>query len=214
MGRKGFRKRRRRSGKGSTFKIAKAALTGVKKLRRQVETKLIGVLDTFTVPVVASGIVATPLTLIAQGLREVDRVGGVINPTSLFIRGSVAIHSATITDYDLVRVTIFRDMYNPGGVSPIASDLFEDADIHSPLEHDNFKRFKVLYDKTFNLAKQSPTVRHFKKYIRLSGSIHYNGPDATVAHMDEGNLWIITQSVQASNRPLFVFRTRVFFKDA
>lgn len=202
----------------SAFKMARAALGGVKKLRRERETKRFdAAINGFSVPLMTGAQLATLLTTVPIGDDFQTRDGNVIMPTSMFFRASLVLPAASTTG-QVIRLTVFRDR-NPSNEAPTAANLYSTVSVLSPLEPDNSTRFKVLWDKTLylNSKEGGPRGRVYKKYIRLSGRMKWIDSDTTgvVAGMadDANSIWFIAQCDTAANLPILDLKSRLYFKD-
>lgn len=201
----------------SAFKMARAALGGVKKLRRERETKVLDTFLSLAVPLFAGVNAGTLLTTVPIGDDFHTRDGMEIMPTSMFFRLSIVANAASTTG-DVVRMTVFRDK-DPSFLAPTAAMLYSVVSVLSPLFRDNSERFKVLWDKTIYLNSKDggPRGRIYKKYMRLSGKMRWisSNSDGTVAGMSEGanSIWILIASDQASSRPSVQLKARLYFKD-
>lgn len=214
MKRRSFKRPRRRSAGRSAFRMAKAALGGVKKLRRERETKRIDVTGSITIATLATSTSAHPLSTVAQGDGEGNRDGTDIRPTSLFFRLSMETNPSSVLA-NLIRVVVFRDN-DPSGVAPTAGMLLERNNVRSPLESDNSTRFKVLWDRLVILDEGiGPRCRFYKKYIRLSGRMKYQGVTGNAADQGAGanSLWLLLATESATNLPLAEWDARMNFQD-
>ncbi len=204
-------KRRRVS--GSAFKIAKAALSGVKKLRRSFETKFHRSASSANVPQVGTGGVSFLLSGVTQGDTPVTRDGDLIKPTSLFIRYAVrrALTSTNETDY--VRIVIIRNS-NPNGVDPLLQSVFAPTlTVFSPLNRANADQFHVMYDKLHHLSDVGPGAVVKKKYIRLSRTTSFFGAGSTITQANKNSYHLFRFCDKADNFPVLDFNVVFNYKD-
>ncbi len=206
----------RRRGGRSTFRIAKAALRGVKKIKSSIETKFHDV-STFFEIAAPTAYTITLLSGVPQGPQKSERIGENINPSSLFMRYRVTADGLSANN--TVRVVIFKDI-DPDGILPTASVLFERADIFSPLLRANARRFHVIYDKVHVLygssgasAGRTPVVAYRKIYKRLSGTTKLVGSGGAIGQAAKNHYFIAFGTDVASNRPTVDFESRLNYKD-
>lgn len=209
---------RRPPGRGGSFRMARAALRGVKKLRRQTEVKYVdSAITDAEIPTVASASPFIPLSLVAQGTTDQTRIGVKINPTSYFFRICVLRNTAASnTQYDLVRFVVIRDK-DSNGIAPLWSGIggvMEFVDVLSPLNRQESKRFRVLFDKMFVIKEAARTSWTRKKYIALSGTTTFQGAAATQANAEAGQLYYILVCDTVSNRPKYTQITRFSYRDS
>ncbi len=194
--------------------MAKAALSGVKKLRRQAETKYT---DT---TISAQNIVqrnnnVTP-TWLSKTIRgenpQGERDGDKITPTSMFFRYTIRRALATASEFDVVRVTVFRDKETNGAL-PLWQELYANVSVISPLNRLNGQRFKVLFDKVHTLALVGPSILSRKKYMRLSTTTTYIANAATIADAGDNHYFYFITTNVAANFPVVDLKCRINYKD-
>lgn len=221
-----YTRRRYRSRKKSTFRIAKAALRKAKAIEGSIETKFH---DFRWAPAILTANTFTGCTQFLSGTAESTtdqggRIGDKIKPTSLFFRYQVfgtddpsyggSLHQ------DMVRVMVVKDRSGQGS-TPSVSDILQTNNIQSPLHRSNTERFHVLFDKTHVLtgydAPRGTAMVSKKKYIRLSGTTSYKGSTALVGDSDTNHYWLLAMSQNVTSpsagRPLIQGYTRFNYKD-
>lgn len=152
------------------------------------------------------------LTGIAQGDDVSNRSGRKILLKSVFIRGNLNINSsATQTN---VRFMIIMDK-NGNGATPGAAEVFNStSSINLVLNPDNAgERFKVLWDKNFNLSINGRGNATVYKYIKLFNHCGFDGTSGAVGDCTSNHLWLVTISSEATNTPAWSAFTRVRFID-
>lgn len=160
------------------------------------------------------------LNAMAQGTTKITRVANMISATSVQLRGRITVDAAA-TFSPIVRIVIFWDQQANAG-APTTALLFDAGVItplvSSPYNHDNSKRFKILYDKRFVVEGQpaltSLNSKLMEKYIKLSRNTKYNTTGgATFADITTNSLWLFAVSNDATNSPAVVIGSRLYFKD-
>jgi len=149
----------------------------------------------------------TLLNGVAVGTDFTDRVGRKILMKSLFIRGCIGPVDNDTAD-NASRLLIVYDM-QANGVAPAITDVLKSSSPYAQLNLNNRDRFKVLVDKLWNCGKSintatqavsnSPTVYSWKRYIRMSREVLFQGTAATVASIATGSVYLITLGDQAPN---------------
>ena len=161
------------------------------------------------------------LSAIVQGTTDTSRIGDSILPKLLSVKMQLNQH-ASATDTK-IRIIFFvdRDM---DGTAPTGADLLTDFDTLSFYNLDDITRFRILHDRVYTLKPDSE-VKYlqfnfkFNKPKRNSNvkskwyHIKYNGPAATVAAMEGGQLMSFVISDQNTNVPAITMRTRLRYID-
>lgn len=146
----------------------------------------------------------TLLNALARGTDYDERVGRQVTVKSIQIKGVIQATPETGTD-QLQRVMIFVDN-DTDGAPPTGADLiqgFNNAfeDVYNPRNLNNRDRFRVLYDRTFVMNKDTkdPCKRIFKYYKRLNQAVLFNAGNAgTEADIQKGAIWIFTYGTNAA----------------
>ncbi len=205
-------KRRRPAGKGSTFRMAKAALKGVKKLKRNTETKFVDLSASGNLSLMTASTTPFWLSSVAAGTTGTTRIGNVINPTSLFVRYNIRRAIGSSNTVDDIRVVIFRDR-ETDGVLPFQSNVFTNVTYYSPLNRIVAPRFKVMYDKIHRLTLLGPGAVTKKKYFKLSGRTTFGGVTADISEANDGHYMMYMLTPTTSSFPHIDFTVRFNFKD-
>jgi len=147
-----------------------------------------------------------PVNLTIQGTGGDSRVGREFINESLHLRFNV--YSAAVSDIDYLRVMVVWDKEVRGTIWA-AGDLFGHVGATltavSPINADNFYRFKVLSDRYF--TAKSPFAANGASYavdysVRLSNlrTRCFNSSNGTIADIDSGSLvvYLVTGNEQVS----------------
>lgn len=195
------RRYKRRGGKGGGFfktagtvlKTAQSALRTAKFVKSllNVEYKVHDVTDgpyTFTGPNDERVIY---LSGIGQGNDAGDRNGDSIRAKGLTLNVNMWSNAAAC---DRIRILLIKDKHN-SGVAPQATDVLKTANWTSFRNLANTDRFKVLWDQTVQLRKNTDTKTggrlSIKKHFKLNHHIKYSGTTANVADGDDNALYAI-----------------------
>ncbi len=171
--------------------VAKTALVSrVRKLER----KTAGVEYNFLDTTVASAAVATTPTLsqlvnMTQGSAPGQHNGDSITITSIYLNGVIS--TATAGDNNLVRLICYQDRQANQAAAALGDILLDGgASVHvfSPLNLDNKHRFKILWDKTFEVNDTGRATCVWKKYIKCNIKIRYDGNAGTAADITSNNI--------------------------
>jgi len=154
------------------------------------------------------------ITGIAQGDDFNSRDGRKIRLKSLRLKGSLAINaSATASS---VRVLVFRD--NNGSTTvPTVTDIFPSAasftnNLNRNDDPQSNSRFTVLYDRYFNMTKDNNNrITVPDRYIPLDMHVYFTGTGT--GDEGKGNLFIITGSNEATNKPVLQLDIIIKFID-
>lgn len=219
MRRRGVKRNKRsfrRRGGRSTFRIAKAALRGVKKIKSSIETKFHDVSGLFNVAAPPAYTI-TLLSGVPQGTKKGERIGVDINPSSIFLRYRITALGASANN--TVRVVLFKDL-DPDGIAPTEAHLFERQDILSPLLRANSSRFHVIYDKVHILygntgdgVGKSPGIVFKKMYKRISGTTKLVGTGGDITNASKNHYFLAFGTDVAASRAGVDFEARLNYKD-
>lgn len=208
------RRRRRypRKGNGATdyIKMAKAAYSGVNYLRSivNVEKKFhnaSGVVN----PDNVTGIFQC-LNLIAQGDGPSSRDGNSLKTMKIFVNLNCSINASAAST--ALRIVLFVDK-EANGLTPTISDIFSAASVTSNYNHNESSRFFTLSDKTMVLTQQASQGRYMKVYRRLGFHIHFDGTAATVANVQDNNIWLFFISDESVNLPQIAYNSQLIYVD-
>lgn len=131
---------------------------------------------------------------LTPGTGATERIGQKITIRSLEYRGYNYVTPTDGTD-QLQRIILVLDRQANASALTIAGVL-QSANVYSPRNLQNRKRFKILYDKTFNLnaSAEAGSRRFTKFYMKLRRPIitDYNtGNAGTVADIVTNSLYLI-----------------------
>lgn len=207
---KSYRKRRPRSSWGGYLNTASKALAvayGVKKLIN-VERKF-----HITAATHAPNSSTWNLSLlsgVAQGDTAQTRDGNKFKAIGLSIKGQIFIDSAasaTAVRCMLVKVKSLQ------GAAPSTTDILQSNNYLSSYNNVNCPyRFQILWDRTFSVSTDRPTL-HFSKFIKQQTHSTFSGATAAVTDCQEGHYYFITMTNESTNTPDIVFNHRLTFVD-
>jgi len=161
---------------------------------------------------------------IATGTDFTDRIGRKVALKSLYMRWNLTAEDQTVTD-NLARILIVYDNQT-NGAAPIIGDILKSSNPLSQLNLNNRDRFKILYDKTIQMAFAANTATQAvsfgqnaycgKKFKSLRNTeMIFGGTAATVASIQTGSIYLVTigSAVSPASSSLG-FSTRIRFVDA
>lgn len=207
----------------------------IKKLENNVELKwLDGYSPAITAPKTGQ---VVPLCSVTQGTAPINRIGDMINATSIKIRYSILSPSA-ILDPVRVRVVVFWDK-TPAGVSPlliggsITGSVFDNTvtvqPVFAPINWNYVDRYRIIYDKVItlnpkvvlvtdasgNVTDYCSVMSTHKKKIKLGRHIKYDDNAPGIASYATNGLFMgILGDVAPGNEPTVEYSTRLYFKDS
>lgn len=185
------------------LKVAKFVRTLVNVERKFCDTSQIGLLVN-----ISGGVI--PLSLIGQGSDYNQRNGNSVKLTSMYMRAYFDI--STSQPWTQIRTLVFRDMEGRGSL-PAVTDVLETANVTSPLNHLNGSRFKILFDKFQGFSNQGTNTQHFKIFRKLNTHLKFQGTTAAQASLDEGAIYVLFISDQATNIPAVTYYSRLRYID-
>lgn len=173
------------------------------------------------------------LTPLAQGTDINQRIGNKVRPYSIYLRAvfSGALNSFISGPFSTsIRMMIVQDM-NEDGIAPVAGDILSTG--NNTVSHLNWensiinKRFKVLFDKLFQLGKiddstgtstsvvtfASNSYLAFTKYIKLNKAspVCYSGTNNTSPA--KGQIFLFVFSDTNTDRPTMNYSIRFKYQD-
>ncbi len=189
-------------------------------------------LDTTAVDVAvpAAGFINSTINVIPQGVTESERVGRKCTIKNIGFKFNILLPGTTaqLNTSDTVRIIMYLDQQCNGGVAQVSGSggILETATFQAFRNLENIGRFKVLMDRTYNLASPSGggvvTTNDFFGEKSVSGSFYKScnipiefdasAPTGALATIRSNNvgLLFITRSARATVN----WRTRVRFSDA
>lgn len=149
------------------------------------------------------------LTATAQGDDADNRDGNSILGKYLSFRmDGVMNTNATET---VIRIMVFVDTQNQGALPSASEVLQSPSNTLSPLNIDNTQRFTILLDKYILLSDNGDRVIVRKFYVPLNFHLRYTGSAAST--YNKNNIFMLTQSDEATNTPVVNIYSRLAFYD-
>lgn len=192
----------------------KRSITSVvnKILAKKAETKYFNYVEGITTDY--NGAVRR-ITNIAQGLADYNRVGDQLTMSSITLRIALTNESDV---YNNCRLIIFRWNDDDSTAAPVPGTLLTDVGYTSapisPWVFDNMRsgKFKVLYDKLFDVNAELSTAVRFplKVHLKVKNNIKFVGGSANgIGHI----YYLIVSDSSTSTHPIFNVAAQMFFKD-
>ena len=183
--------------------MARLAYRGVKYLksivnveRQKLDTNVTAIGVTNTTPLVY------PLNGLPVGDSEGSRTGNSILMKYVYSKTVVSIHpSAT---FSRVRFVIVQDTQQIGDTQPALTDVYESVSTISLLNKATVGRFKILYDKLYDLDQNNPQII-VDKYVPLNLHARYNGTAST--DIQKNGLYLMLVSNEPTNTPFNHFKS-------
>jgi len=167
----------------------------------------------------ATGVAAlTLLNGCTLGSDATNRIGRKTVMKSLQLRGSVLSTAAQSARF-AGRILIVYDSQS-NGVAPTAADILQSGGAwNSPMNLNNRERFKVLWDKIFQVDSIQGSgndpwiVKKFKKLPNLE-TIFNSGNAGAIGDIQTGSVYMLTIATgEATVTPGFQFYSRIRFAD-
>lgn len=214
-----YRRKRFVRGVKTAFNVATKALKTAAMVKSliNVEYKCLDNYNPTTVLPTGAGSVGNIIlqTGIPQGDSYDERNGNSVKLKSLYTRGLFSLDVSIIPHCD-IRLMMFRDnegVYSTGtAIAP--HDLLQNSTYFlSPINLNNGKRFKVLYDRTLSLDASNPT-RMFKLFRKFGQHLRFTGPASI--DTDEGHIYIaafVDSATAMTNALTWNYNTRIRYID-
>ena len=185
------------------YKLARAVASVINVEHKHVD---------YTANDVGLGTTGTVLTLtqIAQGDGISNRSGNSVKLTGLNMQFSLQ-KDPNITD-DFVRVMLLEDTQQQADTAITANDVLGAGFNHTSLLNLNtLGRFKVRWNKVFNLNDATRKSMMVKKYFKLNHHVRFNG--SATSDIQRGGLYILYFDASASPTSTITYSVRVSFVD-
>ncbi len=164
------------------------------------------------------------LNLIPQGVTESTRVGRKCTIKGLFIKGQLFLNEVTdgSSSADVARVIIYHDK-QANGTTAAVLDILETATLNSFRNLSNSNRFRILHDKTMNLAIPSAAgngttqewgrvMKNFKINKKLSMPIEFSATTGAITEIRSNNIGVLM--ISSAGFATVLYTARVRFSDA
>lgn len=151
-----------------------------------------------------------PLALVAQGVQAEQRIGNQVLWTSFQIRLTMTLGTSGLNQ---CRFMLILDKM-PDQALIVAADILSQPGlaIVSPLNLQNNKRFRVLYDRVYSWSAGGPSaVQFLNLYKKLNHTTRYGGNGTTIDAVTSNSLWwcVFSASAAGEGAPIeFVTRQR------
>lgn len=199
-------------------KRLKAVTQKVNRLAGLMETKYNDIFSTF-LNVAFDVNKVSFLSTISQGdLNQGNRIGAVISPTRIKIKGEVRSNATYATT---IRIMLIRskNRFVPttdtnGTTSSIWTQGGNAGAVFGDVDWDNKGHFTILYDRTFSVMKgQDTNGIQFMIDQKLGGKIRYEG---STTNPENGALYMVATSSEAtaSSPPSLSYHSRLLYNDA
>lgn len=188
-----------------------------RKIRKTLDKKSeFKVADTlFNAEMSTTGVV-TLVNGLTKGTDESNRIGRKVQIRSIQVDGNAAIKSAGLTQID--RVMLVKDR-QPNGALPTVGDIVTGGGALSVRNLDNRKRFKILWDHQFELAKygtgQGETNRVKKYFKKKFETVFNSGDTGTIGDINTNALYFVVVGTGApgTTAASSYYNVRVRFTD-
>ena len=160
-----------------------------------------------------------PIKYLINGLEtgagEGKRIGNSISINSLKLTSSFKISEDA--EATIVRLILVYDKGADNAVFTNADLLTVTSspdNMYSFFRTDTSKRFRVVFDRLYNLSKngvQSRTVKWSKKYKQPLVA-KYSANNGTIADIETGSLYLMVLSDDNTNKPVFSFTLRLVYE--
>lgn len=150
------------------------------------------------------------ITGITQGTAATERTGVSIKAVSHLMRFDVQLNPNATSS--MFRILVFIDD-SCNGANPAVTDVLNAASYLSPLNINNGKRFRVVWDKLVRLSTNGNAIVGKKVFKKLNHHIRYNGTGSTVTSAKEGNMFCLVISDETTDVPTWNVNVRTRYYD-
>ncbi len=204
------RYRRRRYKK---FSKASKALYIAKKVQRMNRPEKKQAIQQATDTTMSDAGTIVQLCNMQEGDTNQKRDGGQVRFVSATLNYLVQRNASA--DTSVVRIMLIQDKQTNGAIFAL-SDLLFDAtivdNIVSPLNLNNARRFKVLYDKQHAVAANNRVVLR-KKFLKLNIPVRYDANAGLITDLTQDSLALVFITDEPSLVPVITYNVRLRFTD-
>lgn len=212
-GRPRFKRRRPGTKKLTTKTLAKKIDRVARRVQKMPEKKYVDVAGQFNNMDDAAE-TAVLLNGALQGDDVNERMGREINGKYLTVRGTLFRNAAANQLSDLCRIVVVQDLRQRSDTAPAFTDIFANASWQAHMNWDNRGRFRILYDKLFEIDANNPS-QTFKAVIPYRHKVKYNGIQST--DIESNGIYIVgigSDATAGGDGPTFYYNTRFVYTDA
>lgn len=200
--------RRRKTGASSWATLAKKAYRTAMFLRSVVNVEKKHLLTNINAAMSNTGAI-THLSAIAQGDTVSNRNGNSVKLQSLYCPFTIKANASSTQAF--ARVLIYMDLQQVADSAAGVTDVLYEATVESPLNINTAGRFKVLYDKVFNLDDAKTTSIYSKPYIPIKSHVRYNGTASS--DVQKGGIYILYLSNESTYTPNLYMNAKLSYVD-
>lgn len=157
-----------------------------------------------------------PLTFIAQGTDETQRIGMRISPRYFDIRYYWNMTAGVLVN---TRLIIFRWHEDPNTNPPTMATILGaggDPTLNPPNPLSK-SQYEILYDKAFYLSAAGTPAKTFvfRKRLPLNKQIYYQGNGNTAASALKNHIYVlvVSDAAPAGNTPNVAFQNKILYTD-
>jgi len=206
-------KRKARKGKLTTKTLAKKIDRVAKKVILRPERKFADTVGSYANMDDAAE-ASVLLNGVANGATTSTRVGNRVRGSYIVLRGTFFRNAAANQLSDVCRIVIVQDRRQRSDAGPNYTDVFTNPSWQSHMNWDNRGRFRILYDRTFELDANNPS-QSMKAVIPTRFVTGYNGNASTDIEQNGVYLLGIGSDANAGgDGPSFLYNVRYVFTDA
>lgn len=151
------------------------------------------------------------VTSVAQGDGDSARTGNSILARSVNIKGVLKYNSVGTVFAQPCRLIVVIDTQQVGDASPTVATVLEQATTYSHINSDTAGRFKVLYNRVYNLNSGTAAAIPFQINIPMRHHVRYNGTLST--DIQKGGIYFLYMSNESSTYPTMDYECRLSYHD-
>lgn len=127
------------------------------------------------------------------------------------MKATITLNPSASTTF--VRMIIFR-VLKPASTLPVVSDVLATVFVQSPLNMSNSRSFRILTDKLLKLDVNGEQTRTVNLFQKVNDHIKFDTSGASAqANAEEGHIFLLLLSDQATNTPSVAWYNRLRFYD-
>lgn len=202
---------RRRRGRMGIYRAAGSQLWKDVKFLKSVINAEKKYFDTSTSGTTSSTGSVTWLSNVAQGTAGNQRTGNGFKAVASYMQFEGIIAAAATTTF--LRYILFIDK-ETRGTTPLVTEVLATSSQLAPLNMSNTRRFKILDDHLVAFDINGKQTWKRDKYINLSDHMKFDtSGGVAISNAEEGHLFLLLISDQATNVPAYAFYHRLRFYD-
>jgi len=202
--------------KYTNWSAINTALQDIWKLKGLINSEKykLDIADSGTV-ILNNGTYSQHLTAVAIGDGDNQRTGNSIYVRSVNIKGSCIFNTAGGAANQFMRLMLIEDTQQISDTVPTLATVLQTTgtgnSYNSHLNTATVGRFKILYNKVYELDSVKAPARNFEINLPMRHHVRYNGTAST--DVQRGGLYLMAIADSTADGPTLIYQSRTSYHD-